>query len=432
MKVQEHISKITWSLADKITVITFGFVMFILMTMMETSDFGLWGLLSSLNLWIFQISTSFALLGLIQFGAKRENRPKVDLIAFVLHLSFSLIVAFIIYLSRHFLADIFSEIILIDVAKFLLLLVAVTIPRYYVLKFLQRDYHFKKYFFVNLSYFGTISLIILYYKFTVNNLTFDNVAWMFIIASAFSSFIAVTLIIKKIKFSLSGEITVKEYFKFNIPVSINGLLAATPKNLDVYLAKFFFSSEFVGIYYAAKQLFRVFDEGGYAAGALIYPSSIKLISKNNTEELRKLIIKAASFMFVTYAVMVIILNLGLTELIINLLLPERYFLSISQFNLLSLAALFLPFSLMNIYIIAEGKPALASKYNFFAVIGFITTMIIVGFLKDYNYIPMGLIVFQILLGTQNFIYINKKYKFPFIKIFSAIPDTIKFIKMKFH
>ena len=189
MRVQEHLGKISWSLADKALVLFFALVGFVLMSMSELAQWGLWALLSSMNLWIFQITTSFGLMGLIQFGTEKEDRPKVDLISFVLHSSLAIAIGLLIFAVREPLADVFKEPLLIKMAYYLIILIIATIPRYYVLTFLQRDYKYRGYFFVNLAYFGSISIFILYKKFTTNFTNFDDIAWIFIIGSAISSLI---------------------------------------------------------------------------------------------------------------------------------------------------------------------------------------------------------------------------------------------------
>jgi len=430
MKVQEHLGKISWTIADKIAVVIFGFISFVLMSMMQTSDYGVWGVLASINLWVFQISTSFGLSGMIQFGVDKSNRPQVDFLSLILHSSIALSVAFIVFILRYPLAEITNEPLIVDVGYYLIILNIVNIPRYYVLKYLQRDYRFKEYFFVNFSYFASTSLLIFYYKFTINHCDFQDATLIFTLGSAISSIHGILLIIRTIELKIHGNIKKRDFIKFTIPVTINGLLYATPRQLDVSIAQLFFSSSVVGIYYSAKQLFRVFEEAGYAAGAMIYPAAIRLITKKQDDEMQKMVIKASSFMFVSFLITVIILNLGLTELIITSFLPERYFSAIIPFNILSIGALFLPFSIMNTYIIAEGKPTKASLYVLYSVIAFSATMFIVGQNGNYIFLPLGLIIFQIILGVLCFFYIRNRYGYPFLKIFQAIPDTYKFLRKK--
>lgn len=432
MKIQEHIDKISWTVADKIVIGVFGFVSLIQMSMMKSDELGMWGLMASINLWIFAITTSFGLQGIIQFGANTETRAKADFLGFSLHTSISMIVSLLILFLRVPIADVFNEPRFMLVGLYLPILSLVTIPRYFALKFLQRDYRFREYFFVDLIYFAVVSVFIFQRKFTSDSITFIECLYFNLIGSGLSSLVGMLIISKDLKFALKGKLTLKEFSKFSFPLTINGLIYALPRQLDLVIVQLFFNSSVVGIYYSAKQLYRLFEEAGYAASGLIYPSSVKLLAKNAKEDLKSLMVKAASFLFCSFLVVVVALNLGLTELLIKLFLKAEYYSAIGQFNLLTFAALLLPFSLMSGYIIAEGKSYLAAKYSFISLIAFFVVLITVGFSGNAQLIPLGMIAFQLVFGIFSYRYVHKHYNYKLNSLFSAFRDSKHFLKKIFR
>lgn len=428
MKIQEHIGKIGWTIADKIVIGVFGFISLLQMSMMKPDELGMWGLMASINLWIFAVTTSFGLQGMIQFGAKEETRPKADFLGLTLHTGISMAASLIIFLLRYPLAELFNESRFVLIGLYFPLLTLLTIPRYFVLKYLQRDYRFREYFFVDFVYFAVLAILIFYQKFTTNHIDFMQCLNFNLIGSGLSSLFGMLLIIRELKFSTKTSLKFKEFATFSFPLTINGLIYALPRQLDIAVVQIFFNSSVVGIYYSAKQLYRIFEEAGYAASGLIYPSSVRLIAKGKKVELKALMVKAASFLFCSFLVIVIALNLGLTEILIKLFLKAEFYSAIGQFNLLSLAALLLPFSLMSGYIIAEGKSYIAAKYSFISLIGFFIVLIAVGYSGNAQLIPMGIISFQLIFGIFSYRYVQKNYNYKLSSIFQAIPDSIFFIK----
>ena len=426
MNIQDHIAKINWSLGNKLVIVVFGFVNFFQISMMDTSSFGLWYIILAINQWAMLVSQNFSLQGMIQFGMDKSTRAKADLLSLGLHSFISLLAC-----GLYIIADLLIDFDLGDkVGLFIFVLIASNIFRYFILKFLQREYRYKEYFFVELIYYATISAFIFYRFFTTKVIEVEELVWLFVIAELACSILGLLLIAKDMKLSIKGAPTLKEFINFTVPLALHALAFSVPKKLDVLVARLFFSLSDIGIYSAAKTLFRVFEETGYAAQAILYPASKKGLNANDEQRIVSLLIKGTSAMFVSFAILAIVLNLGLTEFIVSTFLPVKYLSSIGQFNMLVIAALMIPFSSMNVFIMAEGKSKLISKYAIEGAIVFMALISVIGYLNMPNLLPLGYGIFLVYYGIRCYLYIRKTYGYSVKKIFSIIPDSINFIRDK--
>ncbi|OYT14877.1 MAG: hypothetical protein B7C24_16025, partial [Bacteroidetes bacterium 4572_77] len=195
MNIQDHIAKINWSLGNKLVIVVFGFVNFFQISMMDTSSFGLWYIILAINQWAMLVSQNFSLQGMIQFGMDKSTRAKADLLSLGLHSFISLLAC-----GLYIIADLLIDFDLGDkVGLFIFVLIASNIFRYFILKFLQREYRYKEYFFVELIYYATISAFIFYRFFTTKVIEVEELVWLFVIAELACSILGLLLIAKDMK-----------------------------------------------------------------------------------------------------------------------------------------------------------------------------------------------------------------------------------------
>jgi hypothetical protein len=196
------------------------------------------------------------------------------------------------------------------------------------------------------------------------------------------------------------------------------------------IAKLFFSLADIGLYATAKTLFRVFEEAGFAAQALNYSASKKMINENDSKSIGVLLKKGTSVMFVSFLFAAIVLNLGLSEYLIKLFLPPKFLSSIAQFNLLVFAALMIPFSSMNVIIISEGKSRLVMQY---ALEGLLCLGLVFAGLAYFDLphlLPLGYGLYLLYYAIRCYLYMHKEYAYSLRTIFSAVPDGYNFLKQK--
>jgi O-antigen/teichoic acid export membrane protein len=428
LKIQEHIDKISWTFSDKGIYVAFGFFSILFhINYLSPTDFGLFTHLNNLNIWILVISDGLALMNIIQFGVKEENRAKVNTIALIIHVSLTLSISLLLYALSVPLSDMFAEPRFSEVVSYLPFLVLLNIPRTYCMKFVYRNREFKKLFFIDMILFGSmmvVTLIIIYYN---EQLILIDMVRIYFIGSFLGSASAIFLTRKDLKFSLKGDIKVITLIKFGIPLTLYNTLHSIPRNLDYFVVQYFFSTATVGIYSSAKQLFRFFEEAMIAANSMVYPVAVSQLERNDKKGLNDLMTKSISFMLIFFVALILFFELGFAEIFINFLLPEKYSLALGHFNILILGSLFLPFLMLATVITASGKPKLVLLFVAISVFVWFIAFVIIGYIGNEEYISIAMVVYLTTLGLLSLIYTSIKYKIKPIQLLRAFKDTKNFI-----
>ena len=427
MRVQDHIGVISWSLADKGLFILYGFVLIIIMNYTEPAEFGLFSLLIALHTWIFTISDSFSLQSLIQFGMNENNRKKVNLLALISHIVLTFGASLIVFIFRHPLAELFSEPRIVEIASFLPVLSIAFIPRTYSQKIIYRIQNMFYLFLTNFAFFGTISAFIFLNITSTKLLTFTDLAYYYLFGSLASSTIALVLINKHLRFSHKGEISWRSIYRFSWKMTTVSILFTLPRLMDVFIIKMFFQLETVGLYAAAKNIFRVFDEALSAINSLLYPAAVRHIEHKNFGELYSLLTKSFSFGFVIFTVSFLLLYSGLSSIIFNFILPSSYSQSLDYFNILIIALPFLPFTFIYSVMVAMNKMNHIIIIVSIALIVFITISISIGENNLTSLIPLGLISYYILIGIIGFFYSKTTLNIPVKSIFRFFNDSKSYL-----
>ncbi len=433
MKLQHHLEKISWALLDKFLFVVFGIVNLLQISIMETIEFGLFTLFIQLNSYIFILSDSFALQNIIHFGANESNRGKVNLAALSIHTIIVMTISFIVFLFGEQLAFLFHSPRFIEVTHSLPLLSLLMIFRTFAGKVLVRDHLWKKIFFTDLVFFGTMAGFILYFKLNKFPMDFETATNIYLLGAFLGSLITLILSYKHLQFSTKGNIKVRELVNFSIPFTLTASLSYIPKYLDVFIIQFSFrSTEIVGIYQAAKNLFRVFDEGINAANGLIYPAAVRNFEKKDFKALSDIVTKSVSFLFVTYLALIVILELGFGKIIIDLFLPITYKNSIPQFNIMLIAAIFLPFSVLFYVALSSGNYWKIFRMVAISAILSAISFFVAGLSGSELLAPLGLIVYNLTLGILLVNYVRNTIGLPlqFSDLFRAINDSLNFLKKK--
>jgi O-antigen/teichoic acid export membrane protein len=427
MRVQEHIGKIFWSLADKVLYIIYGIVQIYQFKYSDPKEFGIFALLIGIHTWLFITGDSIALSSIIQFGVKKENRPKINYYSIIMLLIYLIPLPLLVFLFRYQLASLFDLPRMTDIAIALPILTVLTIPRIFGAKFCFRDYKMKSLFFINLFFFGTMSLATFYYVYSVHFLSFKVLVIIYFLGTLASSITSIIVSWKDLQFSKYGEIKLKEILNFSLPLMLTNVFYALPRNLDSYIIKFFFPVESVGIYFSAKTLYRVFEETHNAAVGLFYPSAVKQLQNKNYKELEDLVSKTISFMFFFFLISVAILELGAGKWFISTFLPARFYDTIPLFNILIFSAIMLPFSLLLSLTTADNKPKIVLKSAIISFLVFVGVLILVGIYGSYYYIPFAMVAYIYTYGALGIYYGRKLYSYKFKSLFRAVEDSYHYL-----
>ena len=428
MKLQYHIDKIFWTGADKLLYVIYGFVFLIQISLLSPDDLGLFGLLISINTWIFVISDSFSLQMIIQFGFNENLERKANLLAAVFHILIVMGISLLIMLSGDFFKYIFNEPRFIEITNILPILSLLMLPRTYFAKFLLKEHKISLIFLSDFFFLIPMSVFIVYFKMTNEPISLSNAVNIYFAGTALSSFITIVLSIKRVKIGFTGNLKLKDVFRFTVPFTLTNAIITFPRQLDTLILKLFFDLHSIGIYQAAKSLFRFFEEGVNGANSLIYPAAVRHFENKSINELHSIISKALSYLIIIYFVGSVILLSGLTDFAVKLLMKEIYISSVSYFNLLLISSVFIPFVILNFIITASGNHYALLKNVSISIVFSLIFMVIIGIMKIEVLMPAGYIVFFIVLAITNFNYMNKKLiKINFKELFRAIPDSRYFL-----
>ncbi|MFA6571442.1 MAG: oligosaccharide flippase family protein [Bacteroidota bacterium] len=430
MKVQEHIDKISWSVADKFLYVIYGVVTLFQMKALDPNEYGLYGLLINLHTWVFIAGDAF-LSNVIQFGMNKENRQKANTYSLILITAFTMSIALIVFIFNPVISSVFKLPRFSEIALVLPVLSLIFIPRVFCIKLIFRDSDMKKLFFVNFAFFFTLSAITVFLIATRGMLTFKSMVYMYLIGSTVSSLIAVIITRKKMEFGFKGNISIKRMLSFDLPLMFIGAINALPKQLDIYIIQYFFSTSVVGIYFSAKSLFRFFEESAGAALGLVYPAAVRQLEHKNYKGLNDLMTKSVSFLFVSFIIIVIILESGVSNFLITAFLPVKYHLAVGQFNLLILASVGLPFVVLSSIINAAEKPLKLFVFILTAFVFSVITFYLVGISGNQNLIPLGQIAYILILGSLCFLYIKRNFGFKISQLFRSVNDTYSYLKQRF-
>lgn len=430
MKLSENIDKVIWTILDKGLFVVYGFVSLLQIRRLDPSDLGIYAILISMHTWIFVISDSLFLQNIIQFGFRKESEHRTNTYSFVFLTLFVVVISFTIFLGKHFLISFFAEPKILYVANTLPILTILTIPRAYGVKFIYKHSRMFHLFLVNLAFFGTMSIHTIYLFFALKQFYFSTMVEIYLLGTIISSIVTILLTKKLVKVGFSGSLTLKEYFGFSLPVMGFSLFQSIPKQLDVLFLQYFFQSKIVGVYYSAKTLFRLFEEGINAGFSLVYPTAVRLISKQRQDELLSLLSKSISFTFLIICFLFIILEIGGTKLFISFFLPERYSQSIQFFNFMLWGTLFMPFQLIATLIMAQGKPKIVTNFIIVSASLVVALLLFVGVFNFINLIPLGIVVYYISFAILLYFYGRRNYGYSISQLNRGIYDIINYIKAK--
>lgn len=429
MKLSSHLGTISWSLADKVLYVGYGFVqLFLQVPALDPDIYGLFSLLVALNTWIMIVSDGSALQGVIQFGSRHEERGRVHVMAMSVHIVIVGVSAGLVYLFQSPLAAVFGEPRFEAVARMLPLYCALTIPRMFCLKLLYRDLRMRDLFITDAVWFGVRTALTLHALHTDSLRTLEDIIRIDFIGMAASSLSAMLITRRQIVFGRSGSTSLRDYLRFGVPLAVATGLNSMPRQLDVFVIQAFFGAAAVGVYNPAKNLYRFFEQAFDAAVTLLYPAAVRLHTQGRTDDLQILITKAISFTMVPVIVAVIVLELGVSQIIIPMLGP-KYAGAVTHFNVLCTAALAMPFLLMSSVLAALGKSTTIVSYSAIGLVAALGTLVLVGLLGLEAWVGLGIVVNSAVVGALCVYGVRREVPFPWSMTLRAVTDGRQFVQV---
>jgi len=422
MKLSQHLGKISWSLGDKALYVAYGLVQLLQIKALNPDVYGVFSLLVALNTWIMLVSDGSALQGVIQFGVRPDERRRVNSLGIVIHMAIVGVAALLIYILQEPLSNAFHEPRFLTVAQMLPLYVALSTPRMFCLKILYRDMRMRDLFITDVVWFGVRSVMTIWALQTDSLHTLGDIIRIDFVGMAASSVASLIITRRDMIFGWAGTVKVWEYVRFGIPLAAATALNSSPKQLDVFLIQAYFGAAAVGVYNPAKNLYRFFEQAFDAVFTLLYPASVRLYAQHREEDLQKLVTKAMSFTIIPVVLALLVLELGGSSLIIPLL-GQKYAAAVGHFNVLILAALFMPFGLMASVITAMGHSTVVVRYSAVGLIVSLATLLLVGTMGWGQWIGLGLVVNTAVVGVLCLGYVRRHIHFPWSMMLRAFGDV---------
>ncbi len=434
MNISKNIRNISWTALDKATFMLYGVASIILLRITDSFELGLFTLFNNIHNLIFSIGYYLGLQSLLHFSSDKKQNPIINFYAI---LNITIIVVFLnalIIIAKYPLSNIFNEAYLVDIIDALPIIMLLTIPRYFNLTICYRETQIRRLFALNLIYFGSMSGIIFYNVWNNTFLTHYDLINIAYIGSALSVVVGVILNAKHWKFKLPNKnsiIRYKDIVSYSAKFSIGSIALTIPRTLDAYIIQYFFGTNVVGLYAPAKTIFRFVEDLTNAIYFTIYSPTVKYFANNDMLNINKLISKAISLMFIFFLVATIFCWIFGGSLF-NLFLPEKFIAALPIFNWLMLTSLFLPFTLLNTAINAEGKPELVSKYTLIGVVFWLISFwfVAISFPNTIEVVAVPYIIFTFVLSFLFFNYAKRHYNLKLHQIFRFFPDTYNFVKSK--
>ncbi|MFN4909460.1 MAG: lipopolysaccharide biosynthesis protein [Bacteroidota bacterium] len=422
MKVTAHLGAISWSMADKLLYVGFGFVQFLQIAALPKEVYGVFTLLVALNSWIMMVSDGSALAGVIQFGVNADERPRVNLLALMIHVVVVLGSSGLMFLLREPLTDLFRVEEFVLVAQWLPLYCLLTLPRMFCLKILYRDMRMRDLFFVDAVWFGVRTALTIWAISQGRLTTFEEILVVDFAGMGASSLIAVLMTRKDLIFSRRGTMTTRTYLGYGLPLAAATALNTAPKLLDVYVIAAFFDVGVVGVYNPAKNLYRIFEQGFDAVTTLMYPAAVRMYAQRRIEDLQTLVTKAVSYTLLPIIVIVAILELGASNLIITFLTPE-YATAVDHFNVLITSALIMPLGLLGSIILAAGQSASILRYSAVGVTVSFAVLVAVGYSGQAQLVGLGLVANIVVVSILYQLHVHRILDLPLSAYLRVLPDV---------
>lgn len=441
MKLTAHLGKITWSLADKVLYVLYGFVQLWQVNQLvalqpdaqaaglAVMDLGAFSILVAVNTWIMIVSDGSALAGVIQFGVDPAERRRVNTMALTIHFGIVAVATLGVYIVGQPLAAMVGDYRLGKVAEILPLYALVTIPRMFCLKLIYRDMRMQDLFLADAIWFGVRTVLTWWFIRTGELTSFETLVTIDIAGMAASSIATLVLTRKELQFGWTGGVSIGTYLRYGVPLAMATALNSAPRQLDNLAIGVFFGTGVAGAFTPAKNLYRVFEQAFDAVSTLLYPAAVRMYAQHRLEDMQILITKAISVTLIPTIIAIIALELGLSS-IITVVLGATYADAIVHFNVLIIAGLGMPFLLMNSIIAAMGQSMAIVKYSAIGLIAGAVAFAVVVLLDQPLLVGAALVTNTLVMGALSLTHVRREIHFPISAMARVIDDVRQAVRRR--
>ncbi|MEP7233924.1 MAG: polysaccharide biosynthesis C-terminal domain-containing protein [Ignavibacteriota bacterium] len=369
MNLKDHLGTGIWAIADKALLLLYGFaIIIVVIGVLPENEWGAFSLFQSIFLIICVLSDSIFLQPMVKFASEHEAEvPQILAASFNLYTLVLLLTGTGFAFFSDECARLFASPELGIMLPWLPLLLALNIFRNVGIRYLQVNYRISIIFWVDLSFFGSITLLtVLAHSLGIFHTAMDFME-INLIGGALSSFVAIIYSRKTILKMPLFTVPRNEYGKL---LSFAKYQAGTSALLTVQqwadvLVVGVYAPPYVALYSAAKTLYRFFDAVREGATLLIVPIASKLHTSGEKEKLSALVEKLLFLAFAALVPISLILALG-SDILMSIVYKNKFPGIAQVFQILILTGFTLPLALVSTNVlIGTGKV----KGLFFSVLG---------------------------------------------------------------
>lgn len=421
---QQTKQSMIWSLLDKAGFQIVGFVVMIITArLLSPKDFGLIGALTIFTVIGTILATSSFTIALIRRKSNTENEYNA---VFLFNLLISIVLYFTLYFSAPYISIYFDQPELVNLSRFLFLIIIINILSVVPYIKLTRQMDFKKLSLINLfsvSASGGISiyLALIGYDYWV-------IAWQQVLYQLFRSLLLLTFgswkVLSKPDFSVIHEIFSFSFFLLLTDLMSNGIRYV----YNIYIGKVF-SIQQLGYYSQANKFQNIpatVITGGISS--VSYPVLAQLIDNPS----RQLMYFRKIVRILSFLIFPVILGLiACADNLFSVVLTDKWLPSVPYFRWLLLAALPMPFiSMFLVYLKVQGY----GKINF--ILELIRNILIIVpifiFTQNLFIVLEFYILVQCIMYVIDFYFLSKKVGYHLINhIMDVLPYFMISIFMAF-
>jgi len=358
--LRRHLPQGIWALIDKGMTGVYGFAfIFLVIARLPKEEYGLYSLVFTIASMAMLFNKGFILFPMTKYESEGTSQPGLLGNAFILSAVIVEAFGLLVYLAAPLAGKVFHSGALVELLRYMPLLLTAYFFRDFALCYLQAWRRVKRMVIIDTIYFVGLSLAfgVLNLLGTLNKAM--DMLQLYILFAIFSSLAGVILVWRDIKFDFhlrKEELRrITGFGKFSLGMSIGELVFY---QVDLLILGRFYGPLAVAQYNAAKILFRFYSVISQSLNLLLFPGASKLSSEGRIEDLRTLYSKVIAY----YWCMMLGLNAVLiagANLIMGLV---NYTESANIFRLLLLFSFFEPlYTISMVVLYGMGKPYKAFK-----------------------------------------------------------------------
>lgn len=429
MQLSKHIGTAAWSAADKSLYVLIGLAFILPQKVIGEHNWGVATLAQAGLTIIYMLSDGFALQALVNFGMTESRRRQALTVSAILHVVFITICTAIIYFGRGWWAEILNEPDLVPTLALFPLVALGFLLRNYFLKISQLHIDTRATFLIDAAWIGTTVLLVLHGWMNAWMTTAEDMMLISAASAGASSLVGLMLYARRIRFTRTIDREVfREMMRFGRTQMLSAGTLALQTQGDYLLLKLFVSSSVVGNYDAAKKLFRGFEALRDAGSLFVYPAVARLKSQGREGEMVLLVEKMIGFMTLLAVPVVIVVWIGPTAQLFELIYRGKYQQAAFIFQLMCLAGLAIPFS-MNINVLngLSQARALLRVILMSAGMFFLSGLIFVPMIGVHG-MAITIAISYVALGFFSTRAVKKHISFSIRGAFGRWRDAVEFIK----